>query len=105
MDNRPSAFRSPPAFLRRSLWRRLCAAVWVVGLLLPIPTLADEGTLADYPVVGGHFFTQAGGGGDRGYAITDLDGVPFFTTFDDMGGVEALGYPASRRFEFGGFVS
>ncbi len=63
---------------------------------------------ADYPVREGHFFSQASGmapGRDgSGFAVTNADGIPFWDTFQRLGGVPALGYPASRRFVQDGFV-
>lgn len=49
------------------------------------------------------FYTQAGGG-KGGYAISNTGGVGFYTAFQDLGGVDALGYPASQRFNQGGFT-
>ncbi|MBI2940787.1 MAG: hypothetical protein HYY04_10155 [Chloroflexi bacterium] len=57
----------------------------------------------DWDIPGGHFYTQAGDG-RGGYAITDQDGIPFWTAFQQLGGVPALGYPASRRYARGSFV-
>jgi hypothetical protein len=60
----------------------------------------------DYDVSGGHFFTQTNGRGESpaGFAVTDSDGVPFWTAFQVLGGVDGLGYPVTRRFELDGFV-
>lgn len=58
---------------------------------------------SDWDIPGGHFYTQTGGG-QGGFAITDEGGIPFWTTFQRLGGVKVLGYPASRRFERDGFV-
>ncbi len=64
-------------------------------------------TLAEYEVVNGYFFTQTGGGaaGELGFGITDEGGIPFWSEYQRLGGPDALGYPVSRRFEWGGFVS
>ncbi len=78
----------------------------VAGLTLSLQTLALQPTPAlahvpDYPVPAGHFFTQARGlSGDSvtGYAISDADGVPFWSEYKRLGGIRLLGYPASRRF-------
>jgi hypothetical protein len=61
---------------------------------------------ADYAISGGHFFTQTNGRKDSpsGFAVTDQDGVPLWTAFQSLGGVDVLGYPVSRRFELDGFV-
>lgn len=62
---------------------------------------------ADFPVAGGRFYTQARGSADesRGFSITDNGGIPFSGEFQAQGGVPALGYPASRRFNLNGFVA
>jgi S1-C subfamily serine protease len=61
--------------------------------------------LADYAVLNGHYFTQTGGdAAEAGFAITDDGGVPMWREFQRLGGVEALGYPVSRRFVWDGFV-
>ncbi|HUE75873.1 MAG TPA: trypsin-like peptidase domain-containing protein [Chloroflexota bacterium] len=85
--------------------RQIFLLVLLVCLVFPTSVLAQNEPLPDYPVPGGHFFSQTGGGDQRGFAITDVDGIPFFTAFRALGGVDALGYPSSGRFEYGGFVS
>jgi N-acetylmuramoyl-L-alanine amidase len=55
-------------------------------------------------VAGGWFYTQAGGGGGRGYAVTDEGGVRFWSELRRLGGVQAVGYPASQRFRWDGFT-
>jgi hypothetical protein len=61
---------------------------------------------ADFDVAGGHFFTQTNGRKDSGagFSVTDEGSVPFWTTFKALGGVDALGYPVTRRFELDGFT-
>ncbi|MBI3977655.1 MAG: hypothetical protein HY331_05660 [Chloroflexi bacterium] len=85
---------------------RLVLVVLLVALVgPPVPALASA---LDYPVPGGHFYTQANGlpqgASGRGYAIVDQDGIPFWSEFRRLGGVQALGYPASHRFVWDGFV-
>jgi hypothetical protein len=62
----------------------------------------------DYATTSGHFFTQASGlapGRDpSGFSLTDEGGVAFWDAFQQLGGVPALGYPASQRFTLDGFV-
>ena len=59
----------------------------------------------DYDVPGGHFFTQtAGHDGITGFAVTDEGGVKFWSEFQRLGGVQALGYPVSKRFSSKGFT-
>lgn len=71
--------------------------------LFAVPS-AGAAELADYPVVGGRFFTQTGQGGGRGYAVTDVDGISFWSTFRSAGGVAPLGYPISSRWNSGEFT-
>jgi len=62
----------------------------------------------DFAIAGGHFYKQAngqGGTGDTGYSVANDTSTPLWDEFQRLGGVEALGYPASRRFLWGGFVS
>jgi hypothetical protein len=62
----------------------------------------------DYDIPGGHFYTQAngqGGAGGTGFSITDEGGIPFWSEFQRLGGVPVLGYVASQRFTYKGFVS
>jgi hypothetical protein len=84
------------------------AAVTLVaqlGPLAPAPALAH---VPDYPIPNGHFYTQAGAGGAEslvGYAITDDGGIPFWSEYKRLGGIRSLGYPASKRFEWNGWVA
>ncbi len=72
----------------------------VTALAVPVPVGA-----ADFDIAGGHFFRQTGPGDGRGYAVTDADGVPFWSEFRRLGGVARVGYPMSRRFVWDGFVT
>ena len=90
---------------------RPLAALLVSALLLlfqasgALAQTPSRQTLRDYDVVNGHFYTQAGGpSGEAGYAITDEGGIPLWSEFQRLGGVTALGYPVSRRFQSEGFV-
>jgi hypothetical protein len=62
----------------------------------------------DLPAPGGaHFFTQtdgASGASGTGYAVSNADGIPFYTFFLAAGGAPAVGYPVSHRFVWNGFV-
>jgi spore germination protein len=53
--------------------------------------------LSDFAVSNGHFFTQTGGGGGRGFWVVD-DRVRFWSEFQRLGGLATLGYPSSRRY-------
>jgi hypothetical protein len=67
-----------------------------------------QSTPADYDLsepFGAHFFTETNGGnGNTGFAVSDADGIPFWTYFQQVGGVQTVGYPVSSRFLFQGFV-
>jgi hypothetical protein len=66
----------------------------------PPPTLPP-----DHDIAGGHFFTQtAGRDGISGYAISNEGGIKLWDEFQRLGGVQALGYPVSRRFQSRGFT-
>jgi len=60
----------------------------------------------DWAVLDGHFFTQTNGlpigTSARGFAVTNQGGALFWQKFQELGGVEALGYPVSRRFVWRG---
>jgi hypothetical protein len=83
---------------QRILFLGLLAAL-VLGLLPTAAFAAD-----DYDVAGGHFFTQTGGGSGKGYTVTDDGTAKFWSEFQRLGGVAAVGYPASRRFSWDGFT-
>ncbi len=89
---------------------------WLVALVLlvlaplagwgrPAPATAAEPT--DFAIPGGWFYSQASGrNGDTrwGYRITDEGGIRFWSEFQRLGGVPAVGYPASGRFQGSGFI-
>ena len=84
-------------------WRRGTVGVMIaaaLALALVAPAAAD----GHHTVGDSAFFSQAGPGDGTGYAVADVDGQEFFKAFNDAGGVDALGYPISRRYEFGVFV-
>ena len=84
----------------------LALTMFVVGL--PLHALAAPLAL-DWPLPGGHYFTQANGfptgASPMGYSIVDDDAAKLWSAFQARGGVAHLGYPASQRFIWGGFVS
>ncbi|MCY4111189.1 MAG: hypothetical protein OXF96_04525, partial [Chloroflexi bacterium] len=67
------------------------------------PALAQD---ADYAVPGGHVYTQAAGDAapGAGYLVSDADGIPFWTRFQELGGPHVVGFPVSQRFEWLGFT-
>lgn len=89
--------------MHRALVNLAAVATLLAGLLAaPSSSLAQP---EDFDIPGGHFFTQTGGGGGRGFAVTDEQDVSFWTEFRRLGGVQAVGYPISQRFAWHGFVS
>lgn len=92
--------------------RRSLPAFAVLGALVLIVALIPSVTRAqpldyDLPNGAGHFYREAngqGGRGETGYAITNADGIPFWDTYQRLGGPDVLGYPISRRFTWDGFT-
>ena len=63
---------------------------------MPNPAL-EAAAAADYAIPNGHFYTQTGGGAGKGYGVVDDSAAAFWSEFQRLGGVEALGFPVSRR--------
>ncbi|MDO8672120.1 MAG: glycoside hydrolase family 99-like domain-containing protein, partial [Dehalococcoidia bacterium] len=70
--------------------------------MVPPPITTSRG--ADYDLVNGHFYTQTGSGG-RGFSVTNDAVARFWDEFKRLGGVDAVGFPASQRFMWDGFVT
>lgn len=74
--------------------------------LSALPAAAQESF--DQPIVGGHFYKQAngyGGAGSQGFSVWNGPGAQsFYSRFQQLGGVNAIGFPASRRWEQDGFI-
>jgi len=65
---------------------------------------ADSG---DFDIPPGHWFTQTNGFSfptQFGYGVYDLGSFKFWSEFQRLGGVPALGYPVSRAFPFHGYA-
>ncbi len=90
----------------RQLVSSLLIATILSLLLSALPVAAQESI--DQPVAGGHFYKQAngfGGRGSQGFTVwNELGGPAFYSRFSQLGGVNAIGYPASRRYEQDGFI-
>jgi len=56
------------------------------------------------PTSGNRAFYSQAGQGKGGYWISDDGGMTFYDSFQALGGVDALGYPASQRYQQGGFT-
>ena len=83
----------------------LDCAVAQLNLFAVVVAPAPSDTV-DMPLENGWFYREAdafGGAGDTGYAVVDDDAAAFWTEFQRLGGADRLGYPISKRFEFGGY--
>ena len=91
--------------MRRSVFALVSLMALLIGLTY-LPGAGAQVAGADFDIPGGHFYTQtnAGAGLQFGYRITDEGGIGFWSEFKRLGGVNALGYPASRRFTLDGFI-
>src|SRR3954470_14435312 len=95
--------------------RRVVFSILVACALFATPIVAWAQTALDFALPNGHFYTQAngqGGAGGTGYAIVDateslspflVQSMPFFSAFNQFGGVPFLGFPASRLTVFPDF--
>lgn len=94
----------------RQRFRQVFSSILIATILSltlsTLPVAAQEAL--DQPISGGHFFKQAnglGGQGTQGYSVWDGPGNhSFYGKFQALGGVNAIGYPASRRWEEDGFI-
>jgi mono/diheme cytochrome c family protein len=76
--------------------------------LAPSGAHADSGEIRDWSIPGGRFYTQTNGTDDSnefGYEVRDDEAAHFWTWYRKLGGIAALGYPVSQRFEHDGFVA
>lgn len=84
--------------------RSLVAALPEDALAVTLEGILDQAA-PDWDVAGGHVFTQTSGSPALGFTVSDEGGVLFWAAFQQLGGVNAVGYPISKRFEHGGFVT
>ncbi len=95
--------------LGRRAWA-LLGALAIVGLLAGlIPPSPAHARIclpsSNFAVAGGWFFSETGGDTDLGYVVSDDEQARFWEMFQAEGGVSALGFPVSQRFEFRGFTT
>lgn len=94
--------------MRRFLGRRavhlLALAVIICSPLLH-PAAAATAAVPDYAVPDGRFFTETSPGGGAGFSVVDDAQAAFWSEFRRLGGVDAMGYPISKRFVWNGYVS
>lgn len=90
-------------------WRPLSSAdadtltTWIGRATGRAPTATPATPAADWAIPNGWFFTQVQGqpsGPDaRGYAVSDANGIRFWSEYQRLGASTYVGYPVSRRFE------
>lgn len=72
-----------------------------------LPPQAFSAGPDDFAVNNGWFYSQTNGkpgGGESGFTVSNADGIPFWDWFNTFGGVTAVGYPVSHRFQWNGFT-
>ena len=67
------------------------------------PSRLLERPVAPTQTPGSASYAEAAGGRGR-YVIADEGGIGFWNSFNRLGGVDALGYPSSGRFQLDGFT-
>jgi hypothetical protein len=85
-------------------FRRLSPFLLLVLLILFSVVPASAQQAADYPIPGGRFYTQTGGG-QGGFSVIDDGQARFWSEFQRLGGLQTVGYPISRRFTYDGFTT
>ncbi len=83
----------------------LLAALLLTALLAVAPAAAQSAG-DDFALADGHFYTQTRGDHPAGFgfAIRDTTSCPCFSQFTALGGIAALGYPASHPYQDGPFT-
>ena len=106
-------FRSVSHRSAATLLGRLASLIAAVMLLLPVTPALAQGADApparttcgpDFVVADGHFFTQTAAEPGLGFDVIDDQQAGFWTAFRELGGVPALGYPITGRFQLRGFT-
>ncbi len=95
-----------PKRVLRPLLILMCLALAATSA--PPRAHADAPVTPDWVISWGHFYTQTAGSGRAdglGYAVVDDDEARFWTSFQRLGGLSALGYPISQRFHYHGLVA
>jgi hypothetical protein len=98
-------FDADPLSVRSCRWLVALVVLLVCGV--PAQVAAQSGDASDYAIPGGQFFTEAlpNRKDGAGFAVVDGHGADVWTAFQAAGGVDSLGYPVSRRFEWDGRVA
>ncbi|GEM_PF-6899357 len=95
----PTLLAQPPA--ERPETKKLWTPSPMLQVSAKAPSAEPAPPAGDYDIPNGHFYTQAngqGGAGGAGYAVVDDDQATFWSEFQRLGGVSALGYPISQRY-------
>ena len=74
----------------------------LLGVFAPIRSM--EALTMDQALPGGWWYSQTGVPGEAGFPLVDDAGAQFWSEFRRLGGVDALGYPVSQRFQLDGFT-
>ncbi len=83
--------------------------VVLAALVITIAAVSPaQARATDYRIADGWFFTQTAGNTPDptdGFAVVDDDSARFWTSFQELGGTQALGFPVTQRFVWDGFVT
>jgi hypothetical protein len=82
-------------------------AAWLARLTGRAQSVESPSPATDWAIPNGWFYTELQGGQPngpdvRGYAVSDANGMRFWSEYQRLGGPTYLGYPLSRRFEVDG---
>jgi hypothetical protein len=93
----------------RQVFAAIASLMVALACLTPAGAAPATPPPLEWELPNGRFFTQASGyplgTAPDGFAIVDDGQARFWSEFRRLGGVERLGYPASRRFQWNGFVT
>ena len=81
---------------------RFLIGLFLATLLIQPPPVGA--TAADMAITNGRFYTEAGGTIGLGFPIVNGTAGDFWTSFQQLGGTDALGYPASLPYQSEGFT-
>lgn len=86
--------------------RQATGAEIAEAVAAPAPQVGIPGQGGDFSIASGHFYPQARGDHPEnfGYTIVDDAQCPCYSQFVALGGVGALGFPASQPYREGPFV-
>ncbi|MEK7216112.1 MAG: hypothetical protein AAB289_10995, partial [Chloroflexota bacterium] len=93
--------------MRSFFWSglRLLALATIISSPLLRPPGRAEAAVPDYPIPDGRFYTQTAPAGGAGFSVVDDGQAAIWSEFRRLGGVDAVGYPISRRFMWNGYIT